>query len=218
VIFNREEMGTGFRRKAGSKTVPYFSQEFIIQNHGDIATCVCMVFIAGLMFQVSSPFASNFIAPKYNTTELDAPVVHYTYGLKDLCLVFFYTIAAIIFHAVIQEYVLDKLMRKVRLSKTKANKFNESGQLLAFYTLSVAWALYVFREEGYFQTLSFFWTDYPHVGITFMTKFFFIIQMSYWIHVFPELYFQKVKKEDMTAKIVFATIHFAICAAIYYLK
>jgi len=144
--------------------------------------------------------------------------VPYAYGYKDLCLLFFYTIAAIIFHAVIQEYVLDKLMRKVRLSKTKANKFNESGQLLAFYTLSVAWALYVFREEGYFQTLSFFWTDYPHVGITFLTKFFFIIQMSYWIHVFPELYFQKVKKEDMTPKIVFATIHLAICAAIYYLN
>ena len=42
--------------------------------------------------------------------------------------------------------------------------------------------------------------------------------MSYWIHVFPELYFQKVKKEDIPSKITFAIANFVICAAIYVLK
>lgn len=101
-------MGTGFRKRPGNnKQVPYFSHEFVIQNHGDIATCLCMVFIVGLMFQTTTPLASAFIAPKHNITELDQPTVLYTYGLKDICLLFFYTIAAIIFHAIIQEYVLD---------------------------------------------------------------------------------------------------------------
>jgi translocating chain-associated membrane protein 1 len=211
-------MGTGFRRKAGTKTPPYFSHEFVIQNHGDIATCMCMIFIVGLMFQVTTPIASVFIAPKYNVTELDAPIVNYTYGYKDICLVSFYTVVSIIFHAIIQEYLLDKLMRKVRLSKTKANKFNESGQMLAFYLISIVWAIFLFREENYFQSLSFFWTDYPHNGITFLTKFFFIVQMSYWVHIYPELYFQKVKKEDMSQKVILATIQLVICAAIYVLN
>ena len=60
--------------------------------------------------QVTSPLASVFIAPKHNLTEInytsESPVL-YTYGSKDLCLLFFYTITAIIFHAIIQEYVLD---------------------------------------------------------------------------------------------------------------
>lgn len=102
-------MGTGFRKRPGTKAIPYLSHEFIIQNHGDIATCVCMVFIVGLMFQTTSPLASAFIAPKHNVTELDptnSPIL-YSYGYKDLCLLFFYTITAIIFHAIIQEYVLD---------------------------------------------------------------------------------------------------------------
>lgn len=34
-------------------------------------------------------------------------VVRYTYGAKDLCLVFFYFLISIVMHAVIQEYVLD---------------------------------------------------------------------------------------------------------------
>ena len=45
-------MVSGIRKRPGSKQVPYLSHEFIIQNHGDIATCLCMVFIVGLMFQV----------------------------------------------------------------------------------------------------------------------------------------------------------------------
>ncbi|CAF0722923.1 unnamed protein product [Brachionus calyciflorus] len=212
-------MGTGIRKRPGTnKQVPYLSHEFIIQNHGDIATCVCMVFIVGLMFQTTSPLAISFIAPKHNVTELDQNPVLYTYGLRDLCLLFFYTVTAVIFHAIIQEYVLDKLMRKVRLSKTKANKFNESGQLLSFYALSCAWAVSIFKDEGYFQSLNFFWTGYPHVGLTFMAKFYFIIQMSYWIHVLPELYFQKVKREEMAPKITFAAINFVISALVYLLN
>jgi len=51
-----------------------------------------------------------------------------------------------------------------------------------------------------------------------MTKFFFIIQMSYWIHVLPELYFQKVKREEISSKITFAGINFLISALIYLLN
>jgi translocating chain-associated membrane protein 1 len=216
-------MGLGFRKRTGNnKIVPYLSHEFIIQNHGDIATCACMVFIIGLMFQISTPFASTFIVPKHNLTEMNATApptsTLYTTGFKDLCLMLFYTIVAVIFHAIIQEYVLDKLMRKIRLSKTKANKFNESGQLLSFYVASIIASIYIFRDDGYFHSLSFFWTGYPHTDLTFLTKMFFIFQISYWLHTFPELYFQKVKKEDRPSKINFATLNLIICSAIYTLN
>jgi len=138
----------GLRKKPGNKTVPYLSQEFLIQNHGDIATCICMVFIIGLMFQViifyslklclllyvkfktqiiqvTSPLASAFIAPRHNITEIDytsdSPIL-YTYGFKDLCLVFFYTITAVIFHAIIQEYVLDVTIFEFELTNSQLIK------------------------------------------------------------------------------------------------
>lgn len=47
------------------------------------------------------------------------------------------------------KFQFKKLMKKVRLSKTKSTKFNESGQLVAFYALSVAWAANVFREVSF---------------------------------------------------------------------
>jgi hypothetical protein len=106
----KTKMGSNIKRKSG-KTPSYFSHEFIIQNHGDIVTCVVMVFIVGLMFQVTHPLASSFVVPKYNLSEPEPTKsissVLYSYGFKDIALVLFYSLAVIILHAVIQEYVLD---------------------------------------------------------------------------------------------------------------
>lgn len=46
----REKMG--MRRPRSTKNPPVFSHEFFIQNHADIVSCVAMVFVIGLMFQV----------------------------------------------------------------------------------------------------------------------------------------------------------------------
>lgn len=40
-------------RKNSNKNPPIFSHEFIIQNHADIVSCIAMVFVIGLMVQVS---------------------------------------------------------------------------------------------------------------------------------------------------------------------
>ena len=40
------------RRGKSNKSPPIFSHEFIIQNHADIVSCVAMVLVIGLMFQV----------------------------------------------------------------------------------------------------------------------------------------------------------------------
>merc|ERR1711874_684735 len=55
-------------------------------------------------------------------------------------------------------------------------------------------------------------------NMTFLFKFFFIIQISYWLHIFPELYFQKMKKEEMPAKIQYAVLYLAFIGASYVLR
>jgi len=50
------------RRPKSNKNPPIFSHEFVIQNHADIVSCIAMVFVLGLMFQVkdlSEVFASS---------------------------------------------------------------------------------------------------------------------------------------------------------------
>merc|ERR1712236_123014 len=182
---------------------------------------VAMVFVVGLMFQVSSPLASVFIALHHNVS---APVeiqpgvfqdfTFYTAGIKDVSAVFFYLLISIVMHAIIQEYLLDKVNKKLHLSKIKHAKFNESGQLLSFYSMSLCWAGDIIFRENLFNVAS-LWDGYPHNNMTFLFKFFFIIQISYWLHIFPELYFQKTKKEDMAPKIQYATLYLIFITAAY---
>ena len=63
------------RRPKSNKNPPIMSHEFVIQNHADIVSCVAMVFVVGLMFQVCRrPVLSH--AP---TSRLgDTHHVHYT--------------------------------------------------------------------------------------------------------------------------------------------
>merc|ERR1712180_233511 len=210
-------------RKAG-KNPPVFSHEFIIQNHADVVSCVAMVFVMGLMFQVTSPLASVFIALHHNVSvpvEVQPgnfmDVTHYSPGVKDIPAIFFYLLIAIVMHAIIQEYLLDKVNKKLHLSKIKHAKFNESGQLLSFYLISLIWAGDIIYKEN-LMNVSALWDGYPHNNMTFMFKFFYITQIAYWLHIFPELYFQKTKKEDMPAKIQYACLYLAFIVPAYFMR
>merc|ERR1712117_216835 len=100
------------------------------------------------------------------------------------------------------------------LSKIKHAKFNESGQLLAFYLVSILWGADILLRENLFA-VPLLWEGYPHVHMTFIFKFFFIVQIAYWLHVYPELYFQKVKREDMWPRVQYASLYLAFIVGAY---
>ena len=96
----------------------------------------------------------------------------------------------------------------------KHTKFNESGQLLSFYLVSLVWAGDIVVRENLLSIRS-LWEGYPHTGMTFMFKFFYIVQIAYWLHVFPELYFQKIKREDMAPRVKYASLYLAFIVGAY---
>ncbi|CAK9802596.1 Translocating chain-associated membrane protein 1-like 1 [Anthophora quadrimaculata] len=204
-------------RKNSNKNPPIFSHEFVIQNHGDIVSCIAITFVTGLMVQATSPWAYTFIAIHHNiTSDLEDPTVpmKYTNGWKDACAVFFYLLITIVMHAVFQEYIFDKVSKRLHLSKVKLAKFNESSQLILFYILSVIWGIDIIIREDLLLNISSLWKDYP-VPMSFSSKLFFIGQLSYWLHCYPELYFQKVKKEDIPSHVVQATVGLLFTLAAY---
>ncbi|KAM9775593.1 translocating chain-associated membrane protein 1 [Syngnathus typhle] len=210
-------------RKKSTKSPPVMSHEFVIQNHADIVSCVAMVFLLGLMFEVTSKFAVLFITVQYNVTistnvPEETAISHFHHGIKDLATIFFYMLVAIIMHAIIQEYVLDKMIRKKHFSKTKHSKFNESGQLSAFYFLSFGWGASIIFSENFLSNPSSLWEGYPHMLMPLQIKFYYICQIAYWLHVLPELYFQKTKKEDIPRQLVYIFLYLVHIAGAYILN
>lgn len=194
-----------FGSKKDKKNPSILSHEFVIQNHADIVSCVAMIFVVGLMMQATSALASIFIVMGHNATDPAEAVSRgepflYESGWRDGPAIFFYTLICIIMHAILQEYVLDKVSKKLHLSKLKLSRFNESGQLVVFYFMSFLWSAEVIIREQYAENMSKLWTDYPNHPMTFLHKLFFIIQLSYYLHMLPELYFQKVKKDEQLPK------------------
>ncbi|ESO04583.1 hypothetical protein HELRODRAFT_78636 [Helobdella robusta] len=214
------------RGKKNAKNPPIFSHEFIIQNHGDIVSCLAMIAVSGLFFESSSPLAIVFIALQHNVTLnvdkipplLPPHSLTYTNGLKDIFTIFFYTLICIVAHAVIQEYILDKLNRRMHLSKLKHSKFNESGQLLVFYAASAVTGYYILIKEDYLSRISGLWDAYPHLYMSFWVKLYFILQISHWVHCYPELYFQKVKKEEIVQRLQYYTIYLTFITVCYILN
>uniref|UniRef100_UPI00398EE5D5 translocating chain-associated membrane protein 1 isoform X2 n=1 Tax=Pristiophorus japonicus TaxID=55135 RepID=UPI00398EE5D5 len=211
----------GVRKK--SKNPPLLSHEFVIQNHADIVSCVAMVFLLGLMFEVTAKTAVSFVTLQYNVTipaidEKAEQFILYHYGFRDLATIFFYTLVAVILHAIVQEYVLDKINRRMHFSKTKHSKFNESGQLSAFYLVSFVWGTCILASENYATNPTNLWESYPHTLMPFQVKFFYIAQLAYWFHVLPELYFQKTRKEDIPRQLVYASLYVFHIAGAYLLN
>lgn len=207
-------------RKNSNKNPPILSHEFVIQNHGDIVSCVALIFVTGLMVQATSPWAYTFIALHHNvTSDIEEPTapIKYTTGWKDACGVFFYFLITIVMHAVFQEYVFDKISKRLHLSKVKLAKFNESSQLVLFYALSIIWGIDIIIREELLLNITSLWKAYP-ILLTFSSKLFFVGQLSYWLHCYPELYFQRVKREDILPRIVQATIGLIFTVAAYLLN
>nr|XP_008517183.1 PREDICTED: translocating chain-associated membrane protein 1 [Equus przewalskii] len=165
-----------------------------------------------------------FVTLQYNVTlpateeQATESASLYYYGIKDLATVFFYMLVAIIIHAIIQEYVLDKINRRMHFSKTKHSKFNESGQLSAFYLFSCIWGTFILISENYISDPTILWRAYPHNLMTFQMKFFYVSQLAYWFHAFPELYFQKTKKEDIPRQLVYIGLYLFHIAGAYLLN
>lgn len=197
------------KRRIGSATrssPKILSTEFLIQNHADIIGTVIVIITVGLMFESTGKYASKFVALQHNTTD---PVIsfetglpmQYTYGIFDLFCILFYSSACIVGHGVIQQYLLDRSARKLHLSKVKYSKFNESGQLLIFYSLSLAWALELLRRDHTIDSLQ--------GDMTYGVKLYYIIQIAYWLHCFPEFQLQKIRKEEIAQRSFYVGLYLA---------
>ncbi|KAJ2947882.1 hypothetical protein O0L34_g9670 [Tuta absoluta] len=211
--------------RKSNKNPPIFSHEFVIQNHADIVSCVVMVFLIGLMVQSTSPIASLFISLHHNVSGVEpsreqpkGEPFTYEAGLKDLCAVFFYSLVCIVMHAILQEYFLDKISKKFHLSKSRLSALNESGQLVVFHLVTFIWGGDAILREGFIFNISSLWDGYPNHPMSFLLKLWWVVQGAYWLHTIPELYFQRVKKDEWAARIRHAVSAFAFVAAAYSLN
>lgn len=142
--------------------------------------------------------------------------MQYTYGISDIFCVLFYCLVCIVAHGVIQQYLLDRSARKLHLSKIKHSKFNESGQLLTFYALSLIWAIELLRRDRLTKTSITDTIGGQQDAMSYGVKLFYIVQIAYWIHCFPEFYLQRVRKEEISQRAFYVSLYLASFLGAYF--
>lgn len=103
------------------------------------------------------------------------------------------------------------------MSKSKLAIFSNSGQLSVFYLISAGWGLDIAIKEHFIPDIARLWSDYP-APMTFLAKLYIIIQLAYSLHELPELYFQRVKREEVVEKAVASTVGLLLVAVPYFLN
>lgn len=207
--------------RKSSRNPPVLSHEFVLQNHADLVACVGMFFVLGLLFQGTAEVSIVFLTLQHGEPappEAPAPPRPlYHYGARDLATVFFYTLVAVIVHATLQEYVLDRVTRRLQLPRAKQGRFHEAGQLGAFALLSCAWGAWLLAAEGCLDEPGRLWRAPPRGSMTFRVKFFYVAQLAYWFHAVPELYFQRTRPQDLPQQLVYIGLHLFHVAGAYLL-
>lgn len=61
-------------------------------------------------------------------------------------------------------------------------------------------------------------TVFPFLYSRFQVKFFYLTQLAYWLHALPELYFQKVRKEEISRQLQYICLYLLHIAAAYLLN
>jgi translocating chain-associated membrane protein 1 len=105
----------------------------------------------------------------------------------------------------------------LHLSKSKLAVFSTSGQLTVFYLISTFWGVDIVLKEHYLPEIARLWSDYP-APMPFLLKLYIIIQLAYSLHELPELYFQRVKREEYSSKALQSVATLILVAIPYFLK
>uniref|UniRef100_A0A915D0T0 TLC domain-containing protein n=1 Tax=Ditylenchus dipsaci TaxID=166011 RepID=A0A915D0T0_9BILA len=134
-----------------------------------------------------------------DTANQPEPQLLYRSGLRDLPSLFFYALTWIAVHCALQEYFLDKIQRRLHLSKTRQTKFNESGQLFAFrHHPAVDWL--------------------PRAPPTLLTQHKTVLHFPDYLldPPVPEFYFQKLKRDEIRSRTIYSILFFGFTSLAYF--
>lgn len=75
-----------------------------------------------------------------------------------------------------------------------------------------------FLSLFYFIKINVTCLGYPNHPMSFLLKLWWVVQAAYWIHTIPELYFQRIKKDEWSGCIRHAAVAFAFVGLAYGFK
>ncbi|KZS97939.1 longevity assurance proteins LAG1/LAC1 [Sistotremastrum niveocremeum HHB9708] len=128
-----------------------------------------------------NPFASVlFISHKIPGTPTEKPL--YQKGYNDIPFVLYYIIMWSFVRQVLVLYIFRPFAQWWGIPDGKLDRYGEQGYALLYFGFSGSWGLKIMSElpTWYYNTKA-FWIGYPHWEMIAELKWFYLLQMAYWM-------------------------------------
>jgi len=190
-----------FGQKKKNDNPPILSHDFVIINHGDIFATLLLLVFAGSISQFNISSLCNTLLFLNNEANTTNPREFFTKSSFDYVQSLFYVTVMIVVHCIYQEYFIDKVIKKLKNSTPqKRQSTNEAFLLFLWHAFNASWvASIMFSKSSSNSSFSeaFNFSGYPHDKLLpYSVKFFFILQLSHWLHTLPELYLSRATKHQ----------------------
>ncbi|ORX92973.1 longevity assurance proteins LAG1/LAC1 [Basidiobolus meristosporus CBS 931.73] len=177
---------------------------FAAERQIELPLAILTGILLGDVFQV--PIAAKFLRLQYRIPGKNT----YGKGLDDAYTVAFWVVMFTFLRAAVMKYVFLPLTTVLKITgSSRRTRFLEQAWQLTYFACSWTLGMYIMYNSAYWFNPRYFWIDYPHVNIPYLTKWYYLVTIGYWLQQFFVLGIEKPRKDH-----VVMTIHHCITCAL----
>ncbi|ORY94640.1 TLC domain-domain-containing protein [Syncephalastrum racemosum] len=143
-------------------------------------------------------YAGSPVARKALFLSYQAGPDAYNKGWDDVYFVAFWVVAFTFLRAVIMKFFYHPLGLLTGIKPfSKRQRFAEQGFMFTIYTVSWITGMYIIYNSPYWLNTSQFWIDYPHILLPRLTKYYYLMQISFWFQQLYTIQMEKPRKDHL---------------------
>ncbi|OAD76436.1 hypothetical protein PHYBLDRAFT_4109, partial [Phycomyces blakesleeanus NRRL 1555(-)] len=140
----------------------------------------------------------------------------YGKGIYDIYFVSFWIIAFTFLRAGMMKYIFSPMAGLWAIpSTTKRQRIAEQSFICFYYTLFWSLGMYIMYNSPHWFDTTHYWIDYPHIFISRITKYYYLMQTAFWFQQIYVLHVEK-KRKDHLAMLLHHIITIILLVASYY--
>ncbi|CAH1761661.1 8709_t:CDS:2 [Entrophospora sp. SA101] len=119
----------------------------------------------------------------------------YEKGIDDIYFVAFWVLLFTLLRALVMKFILIPISIRGGITKKKRIRFAEQGWSFLYYITFWTLGMYIMYQYPHWFDTSHFWKGYPHVKMSYIFKWYYLVQFAFWVQQIFVLNIEKRRKD-----------------------
>ncbi|CAG8726070.1 3198_t:CDS:2 [Funneliformis caledonium] len=164
--------------------------KYLVNNQIDFP--IRIIALLSLMYLLKFPGADKFFLLQHE----DPKTGLYKKGRDDVYFVFTWVVLFTSLRAATMKYLLTPIAKLCGIKKnTQRIRFAEQGWSFLYYSIFWTLGMYVMSKSPYWFDTTYFWKGYPHIEMSGLFKWYYLVQLAFWIQQVFVINIEKRRKD-----------------------